>query len=183
MMAPLPCYLLLGDSLTAGFDVTRLLPELAIRNEGVSGDSTVELLERLRPDWLLTPGLRAVFVCIGTNDLARDRTDHFILQQITRLVAALRPAAGPARPIYLTSLFPTRDNEPRPNPRIVGFNRQLALLATQLGTRFLNLHPHFADAAGQLYACYTEDGLHLTEAAYAQWARLLQATIDADFRT
>ncbi|TGE25824.1 hypothetical protein E5K00_11720 [Hymenobacter aquaticus] len=172
-----PRLLLLGDSITAGFDTARLLPELAIRNEGVSGDSTVELLERLRPEWLPTPTLQAVFVCIGTNDLARARTDEFILQQIIRIVAAVRQAAAPGLPIYLTSLFPTRDNAPRPNARIVGFNQQLAQLSRQLGAPFLNLHPHFTDETGQLRADFTDDGLHLLEAAYARWALLLREVV------
>ncbi len=173
-----PEILLLGDSITAGFEVGRLLPELAIRNEGVSGDSTVELLARLRPEWLQTPGLRAVFVCIGTNDLARGRSDDYILGQITRIVAELRGAGGAFR-MVLTSLFPTRDNVPRPNARIVGFNARLAALATDLGVEFWALHPHFLDVEGQLRAGFTDDGLHLTAAAYVEWARRLRAFLPA----
>ena len=169
-----PEFLLLGDSITAGFDTARLLPELAIRNEGVSGDSTVELLVRLRPEWLQAPGLQAVFVCIGTNDLARDRPDDYILGQIARLVAELRRVGGAFR-VVLTSLFSTRDNEPRPNARILGFNAQLAVLAADLGVEFWALHPHFLDEDGQLRAEFTDDGLHLTAAAYAEWARQLRA--------
>lgn len=171
-----PEILLLGDSITAGFDVGRLLPELAIRNEGVSGDSTAELLERLRPAWLQAPGLGAVFVCIGTNDLARDRSDDDMLGQLARLVAELRRAGGAFR-VVLTSLFPTRDNGPRPNARIVGFNARLAELAAGLGVEFWALHPHFLDAAGQLRAEFTDDGLHLTAAAYAEWAARLREFI------
>lgn len=169
-----PEILLLGDSITAGFDTVRLLPELAIRNEAVSGDSTVELLERLRPEWLEAPGLRAVFVCIGTNDLARDRTDEYILGQIARIVGELRHAGG-AFQIILTSLFPTRDNEPRPNARILGFNAQLVTLAAELGVDFWLLHPHFVDVGGKLRAGFTNDGLHLTEPAYEEWAKQLLA--------
>lgn len=166
--------LLFGDSITAGFDTASLLPELAIRNEGVSGDSTVELLERLRPEWLQAPGLRVVFVCIGTNDLARDRTDDYILGQIARLVDELRQAGSTFR-VVLTSLFPTRDNEPRPNARIVGFNVRLAALAAGLGIAYWALHPHFQDEEGELRAEFTDDGLHLTPAAYSEWAAQLRA--------
>lgn len=169
-----PKNLLLGDSITAGFDTARLVPELAIRNEGVSGDSTAELLSRLRPEWLQTPGLRAVFVCIGTNDLARARTDDYILGQITRIVDELRRADGAFR-VVLTSLFPTRDNEPRPNARIVGFNARLAALVVELGVKFWPLHQHFLDEDGQLQAGFTDDGLHLTVAAYEEWAARLRA--------
>ena len=167
-----PEFLLLGDSITAGFDTARLLPELAIRNEGVSGDSTVELLARLRPEWLLAPQLRAIFVCIGTNDLARDRTDDYILGQIARIVAELRRAGAGFR-VVLTSLFPTRNNEPRPNARIVGFNARLTAMAADLRVGHWALHPHFVDEEGALRAEFTDDGLHLTAAAYAEWAGLL----------
>ena len=77
----------------------------------------------------------------------------------------------------LTSLFPTRNNEPRPNVRIVGFNARMEVLAADLGVEFWALHPHFLGEDGQLWPDFTDDGLHLTAAAYAEWAERLRAYI------
>jgi lysophospholipase L1-like esterase len=76
--------MLIGDSITEGFN-TSLLPQFRITNRGVSGDSTVEALERINPDWFNEkPDM--IFICIGTNDIARGRTDEFIIQAVKQLL-------------------------------------------------------------------------------------------------
>lgn len=72
--------LFLGDSLTAGFGLaaSEAYPALIgaywrengfpwrFQNAGVSGDTTAGVLRRL--DWVMTPAVKAVFLCIGAND-------------------------------------------------------------------------------------------------------------------
>ncbi|NUN70345.1 MAG: hypothetical protein HUU02_11595 [Bacteroidetes bacterium] len=168
--------LMLGDSITAGFDTARLLPSYSIVNRGVSGDSTEECRERIVPEWFTVPP-ELLFLCIGTNDLARDRNDAFILEGIRSIVQTIRRYAQPA--IVLTSIFPTRDNAPRPNERIRGLNNGIAALASGSGCRYFDLHPHFADGTGSLKQEFTDDGLHLTDAAYHSWSGLLSDSIDS----
>lgn len=73
----------LGDSLTAGYGLAAedgLVPQLqawldlhgaevALRNAGVSGDTTAGGLARL--DWTLTPEVDAMIVTLGGNDMLR----------------------------------------------------------------------------------------------------------------
>jgi acyl-CoA thioesterase I len=74
----------LGDSLTAGFGLENagdgLVPQLeawlkaqgadvALQNAGVSGDTTAGGLARL--DWALGPGVDALVVILGGNDMLR----------------------------------------------------------------------------------------------------------------
>lgn len=73
----------LGDSLTAGYGLPQgegFVPQLQkwldakgarvrIANAGVSGDTTAGGLARL--DWALTPGVDALIVALGGNDLLR----------------------------------------------------------------------------------------------------------------
>lgn len=165
--------ILFGDSITEGFNVRSHVPGRPIRNFGVSGDSTVECLERIVPSCFDPIPVR-IFLCIGTNDLARNRTDEEILGNIRRIVQRIRELS-PDVPIELTSLFPTRHNPPRPNERIRTFNGALNGLAAELRTGYFDLHPYFTDANGDLKQEFTEDGLHLTTAAYAQWAVILNS--------
>lgn len=170
-----PAVVMMGDSITEGFDTDRLLHGRTITNRGVSGDSTEECRARIMPEWFM-PAPELLFLCIGTNDLVRDRTDEFILDGIRSIIHKMREHAQPV--VYLTSLFPTRGNAPRPNERIRGLNRRIAALAEELGCRYYDLHGHFADAAGELRPEFTEDGLHLTEPAYQLWSTLLSGELD-----
>lgn len=163
--------ILMGDSITEGFNVLQYLKDRSVLNYGVSGDSTVECFERISSAWFESSA-RRLYLCIGTNDLARGRTDQEILENIRKIIDRIRESA-PAMPIELTTLFPTRDNAPRPNERIRGFNAGLKLLSAEFGTGFFDLHPHFVDENGDLKKEFTEDGLHLTEAAYRRWAEIL----------
>ena len=71
-------YLFTGDSITEWFDTKGLLSEFKIKNRGVAGDSSVELLARIDPEWF-DPAPDYIFLCIGTNDLARKRSPEQIL--------------------------------------------------------------------------------------------------------
>ncbi len=162
---------MIGDSITAGFDTKRYFPEDTIINYGVSGDSTVECLERIKKEWFHTQP-DVIFLCIGTNDLARERTDEFILVNIQNIVGAIRLFAKGST-IYLTSIFPTRKNEPRPNERINELNNKIEQQSVELGCTFFDLHEHFTDALGMLRNEFTDDGLHLTDEGYTQWSNVL----------
>lgn len=166
--------LMMGDSITEGFATDRLLKGRTIINRGVSGDSTEECRARIVPEWF-TKAPELLFLCIGTNDLVRDRTDEFIVDGIRSIIRKVREHAQPV--VYLTSLFPTRGNAPRPNERIRGLNTRIAAVAEELGCRYYDLHGYFADAAGDLKPEFTEDGLHLTEPAYQLWSTLLSGEL------
>lgn len=163
--------LLIGDSITNGFNEKELLPDFDILNYGVFGDSTVELLERIESSWFSSEPLTA-FVCIGTNDFARDRTDEYILGNMQKIINRIKEFS-PCVNIVPVSIFPTRDNPPRPNERIREFNCQLAQLAKENGLSYFDINSYFSDEQGKLKIGFTPDGLHLTADAYKLWARLI----------
>lgn len=159
--------MLIGDSITEGFD-TGLLPQFRITNRGVSGDSTVEALERIIPDWFnKKPDM--IFICIGTNDIARGRTDEFIVQRCKAIVDKIA-MYSPHSVITLTSIFPTRDNSERPNARIAEINKKLNKSCNDWNIRYFHLHDYFTDNDGGLKGIFTDDGLHLSPEAYKEWA-------------
>ncbi|MBI9071548.1 MAG: hypothetical protein JEY94_08105 [Melioribacteraceae bacterium] len=163
--------LMIGDSITDWFDTDNLLPNFFVKNVGVAGDSTVETLGRIDKSWFdFQPDY--IFICIGTNDFARFRKDAVILENIEKIVIKVKTHLSKAK-IYITTIFPTRDNKPRPNDRISNFNAQLNKKANSLNAEFFDLHYHFTDEDGKLKSEYTEDGLHLTPKAYVKWAEIL----------
>lgn len=167
--------LFLGDSITEGFDLSAFLPGLNAVNHGISGLSTGELLEAMRAEWFATqPDI--VFLCIGTNDIARSIPFSLMLENTTRIVHNIRRQVPQAN-IFLTSLFPTLHNPPRPNYIIRQYNQLLHSLACDLEIRYLHLNPFFAGSDGRLLHRYTVDGLHFTEDAYRNWADLLHCLL------
>lgn len=159
--------MLIGDSITEGFN-TGLLPQFRITNKSVSGDSTVEALERINPEWFNEkPDM--IFICIGTNDVARGRTDKFIIQGCKFIIDKIS-MYSPHSVIILTSIFPTRDNSERPNERIAEINKKLNKSCNDWNIRYFHLHDYFTDKDGELKRDFTDDGLHLNTKAYEEWA-------------
>ena len=75
--------------------------------------------------------------------------------------------------IFITSILPTRNNQPRPNKRIRELNKKIEIIADEFKVNYLDLHTLFADETDQLRGEFTEDGLHLNEKAYVEWADFL----------
>ena len=168
--------ILIGDSITEGFDTKYLPKELEAYNVGVSGDSTVETISRINSGWF-NRNIDYIFICIGTNDFARQRGDKQILDNINLLVNRIKEFEDSSK-IILTSIFPTRDNPERPNERIDIFNEKLKKLSSILGVKFFNLNNHFKDGDNKLREEFTDDGLHLTEKAYFNWREKLLEYLD-----
>jgi len=164
--------LLLGDSITASFDTKKLLPKFNIINKGLSGNQSTHLLKRFNRD-LLSSNPDMLFVLIGTNDIAQGFTDSEIILNI-RNILEIGSEKIQTKNIFITSILPTRKNEPRPNERIRDLNNKIKILAEELNVKYLNLYPLFADDLGALGADLTDDGLHLNENAYEIWANFLR---------
>ncbi len=168
--------LLLGDSITEAFKTKTHLPEYNIINRGVYGDNSVNLIARLDNE-LANAQVDCAFILIGTNDFAVGCVDRQILQNLRTILNRLSQLIKPEN-IVLISILPTLNIDNRSNERIDIVNNQLKELALELGTHYWDLNAGMKDAIGQMKAEYTNDGLHLSEKAYAFWAEQLKIYID-----
>jgi lysophospholipase L1-like esterase len=169
--------LFIGDSITEGFPVHELLPGKLIINRGISGTSSGEILEYLSPRWL-EDGPDQVFLCLGTNDIARDIGDDAILENLSGIFdKACSFSTKENLRFYLTSLFPTRDNPPRPNERINQLNIKIHRLAESYQQSYLHLNVFFRDETNRLEKSFTDDGLHLNREGYKRWAGLIDGLV------
>ena len=169
--------LFIGDSITEGFPVQELLPQKHVFNRGISGTTSGEILEYLDSDWLKGNPDR-IFICLGTNDLARGIDDDTIVANLSNIIVkTLSLGKRKDMRFYLTSLFPTRKNPQRPNLRIFHLNTRIHLLAEYHRQNYLHLNVFFQDETGSLQASFTDDGLHLNRSGYKLWADLLKGLI------
>ncbi len=162
---------MLGDSLTARGNWNALLPGFPIRNCGIDGDTCAGVWGRLDEVLALNP--RAVFLQIGINDFLGDVEAHEIVAGHLRIWEELSDGLNEAA-LFVTSLFPYREaafpySLPL-NGDIMAINRELEEKAGQWKLPFINLFPILADGDNQLRPEYSQDGLHLTPAAYKVWA-------------
>ena len=172
---------LLGDSLTLWFPPESLSGDRQWLNQGISGENTAGLLNRLNLLESLQP--QTIFVMIGVNDLIKGSDDTELLERYQKLLEDLK-TQQPNAEIVVQSILPHGGDRLTvidrtqvlqvSNERIVQLNRKLETLSKQQGVLFLNLAPIFTDRDGLLRVELSTDGLHLNPQGYAVWQAAMQ---------
>jgi lysophospholipase L1-like esterase len=164
-----------GDSITYGCNWAATLGNSNIVNQGISGNTTRDILDRL--DSVADPRACVYFVMAGINDLIRGIPSDQTVSNIRKIVLALK-RANPEADIVIQSILPV-NSRVRPFPfetsRVKDVNEELRQIA-DIKTRvvFLDLYPSFIDNSGRLKNEFTYDGLHLSAAGYDAWASILR---------
>jgi lysophospholipase L1-like esterase len=164
---------MLGDSITAGGEWSEMFPGLPIRNRGISGDTTTDVLLRLDP--LVAAKPAAVFLKIGTNDLNRVPDRAVSYQQYRQIVTRIQ-SGSPATAIFLQSVLP---REAAMREEVEAYNRQIKAVADELGVVYIDLYPAFLAADGSIRDELTLDELHLSGEGYRVWQSLLEPVMRA----
>lgn len=167
---------LLGDSITEGFDVTKHFPGRLVINRGIGADIIGNALPDDDKRGILRRLDNSVFDChptdvfllIGINDLGAGRTVDVMEQGYRELVKKIRAGAPKVR-LHIQSLLPTRDKFAKHNAPVRDFNERLRKIAAEHGCNYIDLHKLMIDDKGELKAEITNDGLHLTDPAYVLW--------------
>lgn len=155
---------MLGDSITAFGDWTRLLPGTNVGNHGIPGHGVSHVRNRIRTTVRAKP--RIVFLMIGINDINRGKPVPAILHNYRELLKEL--SDGEILIVAQSILMTTRH---KTNEKIGDANQQIADLCAQFtNCRYLDLNPVLAPD-GMLM--YTNDGIHLTRNAYKRWSRAM----------
>lgn len=165
----------LGDSLTQHGKWQDWFPDQRVRNRGVSGDTTLDVLERLQKSLGRAP--RAVFLLVGTNDLGFGRAVPEVAANVTRIVSGIRNRA-PAAATFVQSVMPRGVDFA---DRIRALNGEYQRIAVEHDATYLDLWPALG-ADDRLRAAFTTDGLHLTDAGYAAWVDVLRPFVERPSR-
>ncbi|MEI7447641.1 MAG: GDSL-type esterase/lipase family protein [Burkholderiales bacterium] len=161
---------MLGDSLTAGGEWREWLAGADAINRGIDGDRTDDALARL--DTVTAARPRAVFLMLGTNDLASGRPIDAVVGDYRRLVSALR-AEGAAVFVQSTLDCATAVCGDRVDA-IRRLNEALRALAAETGSTWIDLNATMSTPEGGLRPEHTWDGTHLTASGYAAWRAALR---------
>lgn len=172
--------ILAGDSLSLWFPPELLPQERSWLNQGISGETSAGLLNRLELFDDTQP--EVIFVMIGINDLIRGMKDETVLANQQQIIHYLR-RVHPQAQVVVQSILPHGGKESSwqgrehllaiSNNRIREINRQLEAIARKEGASYLDLFPLFTDDQGNLQSNLSTDGLHLSQEGYLVWRSAL----------
>ncbi len=178
-----------GDSITDGWDAEQFptwFPGKHYINRGIGGQTTAQMLIRLRPDVLsLKP--KAIVLLAGTNDIAGNTgpTTNEDIEQNVAAISELASASGVK--MVLASVLPISgyhtkpDEKPqtirRPMTRITALNDWMKSYAAAHGHVYLDYFSAMTDASGFLRTELSADDLHPNMDGYKIMAPLAEAAI------
>ncbi len=164
----------LGNSLTDFFELSEFFGRTDIKNRGIAGDLTRDMLDRLAEITLGHP--REVFIESGINDLLGGISVDSTFGNIELITASIK-AISPRTEIIITSLLPTAwkitNTDRKVSLEIVALNEKLKGLAHADRLQYLDLYPDFREKDGLAKAYDCGDGLHLNGAGYLLWKNKL----------
>lgn len=168
--------ILLGDSLSLWFPAELLPGQRVWMNQGISGEKTYTLLNRLH--LLDVADVDTIFLMIGINDLIWGQSDQQVLTNYRDIMDYLS-THHPDTQVVVQSILPhgaeTSTWESRalllelPNERIRAMNQALQDIADDYDAYYLELYPIFSNGEGNLRPDLTTDGLHLNREGYLVW--------------
>src|SRR5215510_8160112 len=175
--------LFMGDSITDGWGrkYGKFFPGKPYINRGISGQTTPQMLIRLRPDVIaLRPAV--VVILAGTNDIAGN-TGPTTLEAIEdNLVSMAELARANGIRVVLASVLPVCDyikpqTPRRPPEKIVALNAWIKDYAAKNGLIYLDYYSAMLDDNKMLKQDLTYDGLHPNDAGYEVMGPLAEKAI------
>ncbi|MGH9524992.1 MAG: glycoside hydrolase family 3 C-terminal domain-containing protein [Terriglobales bacterium] len=174
----------MGDSITDGWKLPEYFPGKEYVNRGISGQTTPQMLIRMRPDVIeLQP--KVVIILAGTNDIAGN-TGPMTVEQIERNYASMADlAAAHNIKVIFESVLPVHDRgihgpqTPRRSPEnINALNNWLKKYCADHHLIYLDYYSHMLGPDGMLRTELSNDGLHPNAEGYKVMARLAEAAIE-----
>lgn len=158
--------LLLGDSLVADYNWQSRMPSYKVSNLGVPGAMASDLLASLAYIKQQIQYADVIMITVGTNDLL---SGNFEFINTLKKIFVQLSHDFPAAEILVNSLFPM-ELPHISDYTISNLNSHIEAFTKQTGCCFLNTHRRLKDSDQGIFQA---DGVHITEAAYEIWARVL----------
>lgn len=155
-----------GNSLIENFQVADYLGK--IKNRGMSGDNTTDLLKRI--DEIVAGHPAKVFIMEGINDIGQNIPENKTMENFNKIITVLQKGS-PRTEIYVYAILPVK--KLTSNPIIQRYNRQIAAICSLHQVKFIDLFPAFFNGTA-IKDGLTVDGTHLTAKGYQIWYNQLK---------
>ncbi len=178
----------LGDSITDGWKLGEYFPNQPFINRGISGQTTPQMLIRMRPD-VIAHKPKVVVLLAGTNDIAGNTgvMSNEIIEGNIASIVELAHANGIN--VVLSSILPISDYNKnkageaivrslqRPPDRILALNAWMKKYCDENGLVYLDYFSATVDDKGFLKAELANDGLHPNAEGYKIMQKLAAEAI------
>lgn len=169
--------LFIGDSLTEWFDLRHHFPDLHLVNEGIAGDTTYGLLERI--DAIMSIPAAKIFLMIGINDILNGFQADDIIENLQLIMEDINTQSNRSK-LIMQSILPVNESmvggKSQFNATIRHVNTAISEYCLDCRVHYLDLHSCFLDG-NELNRMLTTDGAHLSEEGYLLWAKKLRALL------
>jgi len=176
-----PSIIMLGNSIVHYGDWTELLHRNDVINRGIKGDILPCMCERLV--YLKNKKAKILFIEGGINDLAftKNKTDSLLHYYKTIVAFAKSENMIPViQLVFYTSrnrMWPDVEDYTRLNETVTELNTKIVAYAEMNEIDYIDLNKVIADEHHVLKEQYTQDGLHLTQEGYDEWAKLINEVL------
>jgi lysophospholipase L1-like esterase len=150
-----------GNSITEGFPLSELFNSVRIKNRGIGGDNSFDILYRI--DDILKYQPKSIFLMVGINDIHQRLPEEITMTNISQILKKIKETNTT---IYIQSILPTSDSAI--NVIVRKYNQRLKKLAKNEQNKFIDLYPKFI-SRNKIADSLTYDGLHLTTQGYKIW--------------
>lgn len=155
----------IGTSLTEGFPLSAMYPDLPVKNLGISGNWSEHILERL--PGVLKARPRLLFIEAGTNDLQSDDSSFY-----KNYAYILRLVKASGIKTYTHLVPPTSMDKEKYNNRVTRYNTAIKMLCAKDTIPVIDIYSVFLKQ-GRMDSLFTGDGVHVNGLGYRKWKQLL----------
>lgn len=163
---------MLGDSLTQRCEWSELFNNTNIKNRGIDGDKTQDVLDRL--DCIIKGKPSKIFIMVGINDIFNNVSEKEILNNYEKILDTIKNNSNDSE-IYVESILPVRDT--KTNNTVDEINSKLKKMCESKDIVFINMHNKYEQSNGFLNEEISEDGTHLKSNGYKIWKESIEKYI------
>jgi lysophospholipase L1-like esterase len=152
-----------------------------MKNRGIYAQKIADIRRRL-PEVLASKPIK-IFIAAGYPDLASGMSPDMVTKEYAALLQEIRKKAPKVR-LYIHSLTPilsrlSRDRDKVKTENILILNGKLKDLAQKFETFYIDLFSSLVgnQETNELDTKYSNDGVHLSAAAYTRWKALIEQYI------
>lgn len=170
-----------GNSITQAGKWNIYFPLQKPANRGISGDNTDGMLSRMHDVIAAKP--KKLFLMAGVNDISLQRDNSTIIRQVRLMIRQIQ-AGSPDTEIYLQSVLPlnaeklTYTRLKGKEIQIENYNTLLKQLCNEFNITYVDVYSSLLEKPLTLKSEYTQDGLHINEAAYKVWVNLIKQYVE-----
>lgn len=164
----------LGDSKTEAFPVCEIFMNKNVKNRGLAGNTSKEILKRI--DFIAQGKPNKIIIEFGVNDLINNAKAADIFKNFQLIYYKIK-YVSPHTIIIVQSTLPTSKEYKDLNASINVYNKLLKKFCVKYSITFVDSNNIFMKD-GQMNSEYTFDGIHLNGLGYAQLGSFLKKYID-----